>query len=206
MDSTAAQLAPEAPVPLPNTASIHTFPAFVLSLCTALEADPASVSQHLSNLQTTHGVPATISGNPGGEAEETDHIVASLLRIAARLTKSSAADSSSALGPSPTSTTVKEEASPRQVIRDSAQVNGGQSADVMGNEEGLTRTSHSMKGDMSKETRSRREDQSKDNRDSVLCQLAAENERMQGRLLELEDENARLHIDVENLTRQGRYV
>ncbi|GAA5995743.1 hypothetical protein JCM11641_003826, partial [Rhodosporidiobolus odoratus] len=71
--------------PLASAAPIHSFPVFFLSLLTALEADPASVRNHLGNLQRSYAAPAIFSPIPEGKPAETDAIVASLSRIADRL-------------------------------------------------------------------------------------------------------------------------
>lgn len=72
-------------VPLPSSSPLHSFPAFMLSLCTALESNPLSLQQHLNNLAASHAAPAMFSSVPEGKPEETDQIVASLLRLAGRL-------------------------------------------------------------------------------------------------------------------------
>jgi hypothetical protein len=71
---------------LPPSAPRYTFPTFFLSLLTALEADPASIPNHLSNLANSHAslscfVPDANDTRP----QETDAIVGSLERIAKRL-------------------------------------------------------------------------------------------------------------------------
>ncbi|GAA6047457.1 hypothetical protein NBRC10513_003991 [Rhodotorula toruloides] len=71
--------------PLASSTPVHTFPTFVLSLLTALESDPASVRHHLDNLAQSHAAPANFLPTPMGKPGETDAIVASLSRIAARL-------------------------------------------------------------------------------------------------------------------------
>ncbi|KAK4054453.1 histidine kinase osmosensor [Microbotryomycetes sp. JL201] len=71
--------------PLPSSTPIHAFPAFILGLVTALEADPGSIASHLGNLRASHAAPATFSAIPEGKPHETDLIVESLLRLADRL-------------------------------------------------------------------------------------------------------------------------
>ncbi|KAM0791386.1 hypothetical protein ACM66B_005851 [Microbotryomycetes sp. NB124-2] len=72
-------------VPLPSSTPIHAFPAFILGLVTALEADPGSIASHLGNLRAAGAGPATFSAIPEGKPVETDLIVESLLRLAERL-------------------------------------------------------------------------------------------------------------------------
>ncbi|ORY89440.1 hypothetical protein BCR35DRAFT_300626 [Leucosporidium creatinivorum] len=74
-------------VPLPSSTPIHSFPAFILGLVHSVEADPATIAHHLSNLAASHAAPATFSAIPEGKPTETDQIVDSLVRIAARLKK-----------------------------------------------------------------------------------------------------------------------
>jgi hypothetical protein len=74
-------------VPLPSSSPIHSFPAFILGLVHSVEADPATIAHHLSNLAASHAAPATFSAIPEGKPTETDQIVDALVRIAARLKK-----------------------------------------------------------------------------------------------------------------------
>ncbi|SCV72010.1 BQ2448_4704 [Microbotryum intermedium] len=94
--------------------AIHSFPAFLLSLLTSIEANPTSLAHHLANLRASHAAPATFSALPEGKPQETDDIIDSLSRIAEQLQlqraktngatrKSASATRESQSGPKPSS-------------------------------------------------------------------------------------------------------
>ena len=70
----------------PPSTPRYTFPAFLLTLLTALESDPSTISAHLSNLVNSHAAPSAFT--PTGSSPrpaETDAIVAVLTRLGERL-------------------------------------------------------------------------------------------------------------------------
>ncbi|KDE04850.1 hypothetical protein, variant [Microbotryum lychnidis-dioicae p1A1 Lamole] len=81
---TSSTLSASSPSPSAATA-IHSFPAFLLSLLTSIEANPTSLAHHLANLRASHAAPATFSALPEGKPQETDDIIDSLSRIAEQL-------------------------------------------------------------------------------------------------------------------------
>lgn len=69
---------------IPPSVPQYTFPAFLLTLLTALESDPSTIQSHLANLTYTHAAPSAFQPSES-RPHETDAVVASLSRIAERL-------------------------------------------------------------------------------------------------------------------------
>lgn len=74
-------------LPPPPSSAIprYTFPAFFLSLLTALEAEPRSIPTHLDSLSQHHAAKSAFIPTADKRPLETDQIVAALERIAKRL-------------------------------------------------------------------------------------------------------------------------
>ena len=69
----------------PASQPVLSFPSFLLGLVTAIESDPASISQHLGNLAYVHAAPASFTPQgPETQPVETDAIVAEIGRASCR--------------------------------------------------------------------------------------------------------------------------
>ena len=86
LDSPISQRVPLKMELFPPSTPRYTFPAFLLTLLTALESDPSTISSHLTNLVNSHAAPSAFTPTgANSRPAETDAIVAVLTRLGERL-------------------------------------------------------------------------------------------------------------------------